>query len=139
MINAESVKPKIAEAGKKHNLKLVVLYGSQAKGKAKKGSDIDIAVLGEKPLSFEEMVDLINEFADIFKVREMDVKSLHKASPFFLYQVVRNGILLYGNEHEYNLFKLYAIRSFQEGKKFRDLRDIMLKKRADHLKKIYVR
>ncbi|OGI16801.1 MAG: hypothetical protein A3J63_02010 [Candidatus Moranbacteria bacterium RIFCSPHIGHO2_02_FULL_40_12b] len=139
MIDVELLKPKIAEAGKKHNLKLVVLYGSQARGKAKKGSDIDVAVLGEKPLSFEEVVDLINEFADIFKVREMDVKSLHKTSPFFLYQVVKNGILLYGDEHEYNLFKLYAIRSFQEGKKFRNLRDVLLKKRADHLKKIYVR
>lgn len=32
-------------------------------------SDIDIAVLGSRPIPFEQLIDLNNEFAEIFKVK----------------------------------------------------------------------
>ena len=46
-IDIEKIKPEIAKVAQKHNLALVILYGSQATGKARDGSDVDIAVLGK--------------------------------------------------------------------------------------------
>lgn len=138
MIDIEKIKPEVAKVAQKHNLALVVLYGSQATGKAREDSDVDIAVLGKKPFLPEQIISLYSDFDDVFRVRELDVKSLHNANSFFRYQVVKDGVLLYGDLRQYNLFKLYAIRYFQENKKMRDLRDFMIKKRQEHLNKIYV-
>ncbi len=137
-IDIEKIKPEVAKVAQKHNLALVILYGSQATGKARKGSDVDIAVLGKKPFSPEQTISLHGDFDDVFRVRDLDVKSLHNANSFFRYQVVKNGVLLYGDMRQYNLFKLYAIRYFQENKKMRELRDFIIKKRQEHLEKTYV-
>ena len=137
-IDIEKIKPEIAKVAQKHNLALVILYGSQATGKARDGSDVDIAVLGKKRFPPEQIISLYSDFDDVFKVKELDVKSLHNANSFFRYQVVKDGVLLYGDSHQYNFFKLYVIRYFQENKKMRELRDFMLKKRQNHLNKIYV-
>ena len=40
------LQPKIAEIAEKKKLSLVILYGSQATGKVRNDSDIDIAALG---------------------------------------------------------------------------------------------
>ena len=130
-------KQKIEKIAKKYNLSLIILYGSQTIGRIRKESDIDVAILGKKPTSFKSLVDLNNEFAALFNVKEIDVKSLRGANHLLLYQIMRDGVLLYGDEHQFNILKLYAIRSFQETKKLRNLRDLILKKRMEHLKTIY--
>lgn len=137
-INIDKIKPEVAKVAQKHNLALVILYGSQATGKAREESDVDIAVLGKKPFPPEQIISLYSDFDDVFRARELDVKSLHNANSFFRYQVVKDGVLLYGDFRQYNLFKLYVTRYFQENKKMRELRDFMIKKRQEHLNKIYV-
>ncbi|MCK4540152.1 nucleotidyltransferase domain-containing protein [Candidatus Parcubacteria bacterium] len=49
---------KIGEIEKKFNLKLILLHGSFASGKNKFGSDLDIAVLGKKPIEFEKLLKI---------------------------------------------------------------------------------
>lgn len=92
---------KIKEAGRaigeRHGLRLVVLYGSVAKGAVKEDSDIDIAVLGKKVLEFKEIIDIIDEFTAALQINEIDVESLHHIDPLFRYQVMEDGILLYGD------------------------------------------
>ena len=39
-------------------IKLIILFGSRAKGVSRKGSDTDIAVLAEHELSLEEKMDI---------------------------------------------------------------------------------
>lgn len=77
--NIENLKPQIDNLAKKYNLLLVILYGSHARGKVRRESDINIAVLGARPIPFEILIDLNNEFATVFKVKEIDVKSLWTA------------------------------------------------------------
>jgi predicted nucleotidyltransferase len=132
------VTQRIKSVAERHRLRLVVLYGSYAKGTATASSDIDIAVLGESLLSFEEMLSLQNEFSDLFPGREVDVKSLHRAVPFFRYHVMKDGKLLFGDRRLFTNFKVYAIRAHQENFKLRKLRDALIEKRQKHLASLFL-
>lgn len=129
---------RIALVAQRHHLQLVVLYGSCAKGTERPESDIDLAVLGSVPLSFETLLSLYNEFSDVFPGKEVDVKSLHRAAPFFQYQVMKDGVLLYGDRHLFTRLKVYAIRMQQENVKLRRLRDTLLEKRQKHLSSLFI-
>jgi len=132
-INIKNLKPKIDNLAKKYNLSLVILYGSHARGKVHKESDIDIAVLGARPIPFEKLIDLNNEFAEIFKVKEIDVKSLHNTNFLFRYQVMYKGILLYGKSYNYNSFKSYAFRDYYDSQDLLRLKEVFIKKRLQNL------
>lgn len=129
---------RIALVAQRHHLQLVVLYGSCAKGTERPESDIDLAVLGSVPLSFEALLRLYNEFSYVFPGREIDVKSMRGATPFFQYQVMKDGILLYGNDHLFTRLKVYTIRMQQENVKLRNLRDVLLEKRQKHLASLFI-
>lgn len=132
-MNLEQITQEIKEIAEEYNLLLVILYGSQATGKNHKESDIDIAVLGNNGLSFEKLVDLNNKFMDIFKVNTIDVKSLHRTDPLFRYQVMRDGILLYGKRRDYNYFKAYAFQDYHDSYDLFRLKEIIIKKRLKNL------
>ena len=131
--NIKNLKPKIDNLAKKYNLSLVILYGSHARGQVHKESDIDIAVLGARPIPFEKLIDLNNEFAEIFKVKEIDVKSLHNTNFLFRYQVMYKGILLYGKSYNYNSFKSYAFRDYYDSQDLLRLKEVFIKKRLQNL------
>lgn len=134
MLDLEKLKPKITEIAEKKKLSLVILYGSQATDKARNDSDIDIAALGEKPLRFEDVADLINDFSEVFNSNKIDVKSLHFADPLFRFQVTRDGILLYGDRKKFLSFKAYAFRDYCDSKDLFVLRDLLIKKRMQNFK-----
>lgn len=132
-IDFEAKKLEITKIAQKYNLRFVILYGSYAKNQARPDSDIDLAVLGNKLVDFQQIVDLNNDFIDLFKFDEIDVKSLHKTNPLFRYQVVKYGVLLFGDEHDYNQFKAYAFRDYIDSEDLFKLRDIMTNKRLNGL------
>lgn len=134
MIDFNLKKMEIQKIAERHSLSLVVLYGSYAKNLAKKDSDVDIAVYRNgKTIPFDELVDLNNEFADIFKSMEIDVKSLHNTNPLFRYQVMRCGVLLYGENRALYSYKAYAFRDYHESKDLLRLKEIIIKKRLKSL------
>ncbi|RIK39294.1 MAG: hypothetical protein DCC55_18465 [Chloroflexi bacterium] len=74
------------------------LFGSVARGRAHKLSDVDVAVLFAPEVGLEESVERqlqlmgdLEQFAD----REVQVTVLNRATPLLAYQVVKYGILLY--------------------------------------------
>jgi predicted nucleotidyltransferase len=134
MIELEKFKPDIEEIAKKYELKLVVLYGSQATGKAKPDSDIDIAVLGNRRIDFNKHIKLVNEFTSLFHTDEIDVKLLHKTSPLFRYEVMRDGVLLYGSDYDFVSFKSYAFRDYMDSQDLFRLKRIFIRKRIEYVK-----
>jgi len=133
-------KKQLQKVGKKYKLKLVLLHGSYATGKARKESDLDIAVFGKKPIGFEKLLKLHGEIANIFgdnKSREIDLKSLHQADPLFCYQVAKNSQLLYGSSFDYDEFRAYAFKAYYDAKDLFNLEHKLIKKYQDYLNRKY--
>ena len=135
----EEQKQKLTEIGKKFDLKLILLYGSYAKGTQTELSDLDIAVLREKPLDFNTHVELYGEFSSIFGdiERDLDVQILDRKDPLFLYQVAKNSQLLYGSTLDYNEFRAYAFRAYHDSRDLRRLQDRLMMRYQEHLNKTY--
>jgi predicted nucleotidyltransferase len=133
---------KIEDVGTKYRLKFILIHGSCATGKMRRGSDLDIALLGEKPIEFEELLTIHSDLAEIFgdhPQRELDVKSLHKADPLFCYQVAKDSQLLYGNLTDFNEFKAYAFSNYFDSKDLFQLEKILVQKFQNYLNQKYAR
>ena len=65
----------------KHNLELILVFGSQARGEAHPASDMDIAVYGRQILSETEKIELIYELSGIFHMDDIDLVDLRSAPP----------------------------------------------------------
>ena len=111
----EQQKGRLQEVGKTLGLQFIVLHGSYATGKARPDSDIDIAIVGGSPMSATAHASLYQGLSEVFGDslnRELDLKSLYHADPFFRYQVTRDGILLYGDPRAYSQYKMFAFRDY---------------------------
>ena len=106
-------KLKIAKIAKKFQLKIIIIFGSFANGKFRKDSDLDIAVLGFKEVSFNEQIKLTNELSLIFN-KNIDLSVLNRANPLLLFQVSQNPVLLYGSRPDFLKFKLYAFKAYND-------------------------
>lgn len=86
----DSVKERLEE---NYNVVFAYVYGSYARGKATRFSDLDIAVFlrdtGHD--GFRELLAQLPVNADV----EFDVRVLNDAAPLFRYNVVREGKLLF--------------------------------------------
>jgi len=125
-----------AKVARKYGLRFVILHGSYATGRPHKGSDLDIAVLGNKELDSRKYLNLHGEVADIFgdnPRRELDFKMLNRVDPFFRYQVARDGVLLYGDTTAYEEFKLFAYRAYDDAQPLLELERTLSKKYQKYL------
>lgn len=123
---------------KQRHVKLAYLYGSAAKGKAGKLSDVDIAVLFDDSLSkkerFKLQLKLIGEIAALLKTDKVDLVDIDEAPLSLKFEIikancpvfVRNRMLKIDFEHE--VMSRYLDRRYYE-------------KRAasEYLKKVAVR
>ncbi|MBN2073687.1 MAG: nucleotidyltransferase domain-containing protein [Actinobacteria bacterium] len=133
---------KLKQIGKKYKLKMIVLHGSYATGKVKPDSDLDIAILGNKPFDYKTVgniyMDLEKVFASSFK-GELDVKSLHRIDPLFRYHVAKDSQLIYGNMTDYNEFRAYAFRLYFDSGDLFKLENILVSRYQDHLNEKYLK
>ena len=68
------------------------LFGSWARGEGRRASDLDLALLSEKPL--EDLMPLLREALEEARVvRRVDLVDLAEAEPAFRERVLREGIL----------------------------------------------
>lgn len=74
-------------------LKLALLYGSAASGKMRAGSDVDIALLFDRPLNAEQKMRLISRLESGLK-RDVDLVDLFNLNGTILKQVLSKGLVL---------------------------------------------
>ncbi len=136
-------KTRLASIAKNYGLKFIILHGSYANGSPDKESDLDIAVLAEKPLDFNAELKLHGLIEQAFSLPpsgEFDFKTLNRVDPFFRYQVVRQGKLLYGNKTDYEDYKAFAQRAFlEDARPLLELEQHLAYKFQKHLNQLYVK
>lgn len=127
---------KLEELSQKYHLKFVILHGSYATGKQRHDSDLDIAVLGEKALPFDSFYKLLGEFSGLFgneEGRELDFKALHRVDPYFRYEAVSHSKLLYGDPADYEEFKAFSQRAYEDARPLLELEKILSARYQKHL------
>jgi predicted nucleotidyltransferase len=118
-----ALKPKIAELAQTYGLSLVVLFGSQATGKTHKESDVDVAYLSGKKLSFDDEVQVNFRLTEIFRNDKVSLVNLKTASPLLLKQIMTKAIVLHeGMPHLFVEEFLRALRLYEEAKPLFELR-----------------
>lgn len=111
----------------RHQLKLLVLHGSYAKGQATTNSDIDIGVLRDGKVDYKEYSAILKDFGGIFGDK-FDPAFLNNAEPMICYHVAVAGQPLFEhNKGAFSKYKLQAISRYMDTKKFRDLEKRILK------------
>lgn len=129
----------LQKLGRKFGLKLLLLHGSFATGKQCHDSDLDIAYLSSpnrKLTTFKQQSALHGDLASIFGdnyERELDIKSLHRVDPLFMYEVARDSQLLYGTNDDYVDFTLHAAARYDDNRTMFDLERILTRKMQQRL------
>ncbi len=105
-------------------LKMLVLFGSRARGDTHANSDWDFAALYDEQLREESCKDrafawfeVPGVIGQVFSLNsdKIDVVELHRASPLIAHFVARDGKLIYEKEAgEFNKFKQKALMSDAE-------------------------
>lgn len=106
---------KIIELVKKHELKLILLFGSQASDHARLGSDIDLTYLSSKKLSFEDEILINTEFCNIFQIDRVDTVNLKTAHPLLLNQILEKNKIIYEESSVYySIFEASTLQKYKE-------------------------
>lgn len=124
---------KLAEVARRYGLDLIIVFGSQTRGQAHPGSDIDVAVrwIHRDWKNLDRELALIGELTEaIWGDGDLDVSFLNGASPLLLFEVACSGVPLYERQPgDFNLFQSYAARCYYDQCKFADLQGEYLKER----------
>jgi predicted nucleotidyltransferase len=81
-------------------LRLAILFGSVATGRATRDSDLDLAVAADHPLDAEEKLNLIADLAEATG-RPIDLIDLHRVGEPLLGQIFKYGKRLLGSDEHY--------------------------------------
>ena len=105
------------------HINFAYLFGSYAKGRAKGGSDLDIAVWVKEPVDKIELMTAIGEAVP----KEIDLVILNDAPPLLRHQVMRYGKLLFCKvKKEHTRFKVWSIKEYED---FRWLQETYTRRR----------
>lgn len=105
-----------------HGIRLLLQFGSTLTERVHARSDIDLAVVLERPrLGLDEHAELLHALQRAFADRDVDLALLNHADPLFLKQVTDTCRLLYGTAAELRRLKLYAFKRYQDHRKYLDL------------------
>ncbi|MEJ2247976.1 MAG: nucleotidyltransferase domain-containing protein [Acidobacteriota bacterium] len=75
------------------DVKLCIVFGSAASDKATPQSDLDIAVAGDRPLTGEKLLELVEAFTEATN-REIDLIDLATATGLILKQALSTGVVI---------------------------------------------
>lgn len=113
---------RLAEIARRHDLELIVQFGSSVSGLMHPGSDVDMAVLYRRvPDSYTGLGDLDADLQALVPERTVDLAVLNHADPLFLKQVMDDARLLYGSPERFEQMKLLAFRRYQDHRPYLDM------------------
>jgi predicted nucleotidyltransferase len=105
-----------------HGIRLLLQFGSTVTGQAHARSDVDLAVLLDRPsLTLEARAALVHDLQALFPEAEVDLGILNHADPLFLKKVTDACRLLQGTPAELRRLQLLAFRRYQDHRKYFDI------------------
>jgi len=135
---------KLEKEAEKLGIKMIVLFGSQAEGKARPDSDYDVAVLTTPERNIKNSMkictDILFFLSDALDIpdQKLDLTNLNNAKPFLQYEIFSNSRLLCGDELFYTRLKVAALQNNIDTKNLRELRSKMIRRRQKMItEKIY--
>lgn len=104
--------------------RLVILFGSRARGTTTSRSDADIGVLADRPLTLKDRSSVARVFTKKLAVSEdvLDITDLWNAPPLLAYRVAQEGRLLLGTNADFTRFRVLAWKRYLDTAKFRRIR-----------------
>lgn len=103
-----------------YDIKLIYIFGSYAKGKNDKNSDLDIAVLLEKDYNISDKLSLIGDFIDIFKREDIDLVILNDVNSVLEHQVIKYGKLVYMENEDIKVnYEVRVLKEYMDMEPFR--------------------
>lgn len=100
---------RLEEAARGSGLRLVVVYGSRARGTAGASSDLDIAVLG---CPADAWMGCYRSLAEVFADHSLDLVRLETADALFRHEIMRDAVRLYGDPDLFSEYRSFAYRDF---------------------------
>jgi predicted nucleotidyltransferase len=113
------------------NLKLLILFGSRARGEDKPDSDWDLAISYDETNRQTGIKEISNDYltylsilSELFEINRdlIDLIELDRCSPLMKYQVARDGKLIYEkNTGDFLKFRVRAWKEYADTAKFRKI------------------
>ena len=131
MIWSENIvqqKLEIQSLAEKYNLDLVVLFGSVAKDRAIKESDVDIGVYKKGGMDYDLRIVLMKEFSILLN-SNVDLQAISSNSPLLMYKILQGKLLYQKESGTFDRMRVYSWKLLAESKSFRDHSYSVLKKR----------
>ena len=111
---------------------IIFLFGSVLTENFRSDSDIDIGVYFENR-NYDKS-SICDAVMDFFRTEQVDVAFLNEAAPLLLYQVVKKGKPTACENYKTLVeFRLRCLKQYWETKKFRKLKEQVLKKAIEIL------
>lgn len=122
----EKQKNKLSQIGRRYQLKLAVLFGSQVEGRIHGKSDYDVALLGKDPEMLRRKYGaLVGDFAEVFNVGidRIDISFIDSANSLLLNAMNQNPNLLYGSQYDFDTFSMYCYKRYIDYKPYFEQED----------------
>ena len=120
---AESLVPLIQEFQRTHGcISLAYLFGSQADGRSRPDSDVDVAVLLQDGADAVMDLELADYLSGALR-KPVDVVVLNQASPILQHEVIRGGMRIFEvSPMPRRLYELSAFREYVDAVFFQEKR-----------------
>jgi predicted nucleotidyltransferase len=129
----------IEKIAKKYDLKLLLLFGSQASGKTHPMSDFDFGFICEKELNYKRKSRLAHDLAKLVKFSNIENIDLKKASPLLLKEIVKNNEVIFEKEESYAEFFSRAVRIYFEAEPIFKLQEMVYSNAINKYRKVYAK
>lgn len=116
---------------------MLILFGSRATSPPliTPESDLDLAVLLNPEQPANRFIECIQDLFELFFLYDADIALLNYTDPLFRYEVMKDGVLLFGDLDDFLEYRAFAFRDFMDSKDLRDLEEQLYKKKMAYISK----
>lgn len=124
---------KLERACRELGLAMLVAYGSRAGGAREPApdSDLDLAILGRGFHGWESLSACLKGLENVLGHYSLDVVFLSEADPLFRWEIMRDGLLLFGDPIEFQEYRAFAYKDFVDSADLRRVEQALFRKRMN--------